>query len=841
MESHAIIIGIDGYDPAVGALDGAVRDAVDFATWAFRAGGVPAANLKLLLQPDPAAPAPAVPAELTAISSVSSRGIRSTIETLRKGLPAEGGKRLYFYYAGHGASILQWQEDPFLIPPEFIDPTLDSATLLGFKDLFHHLGELAFEEQVCLIDACRDFGLEGYEPVIPSGARRKLTERKGRQYVLYSVAPGQKAAETGQGLWTRTLLDGLEGRDYRPVTRGTGAQSRYEVRLDTLADWVRNEVTRRIEKKFLRDAARFVQTPQYDRDKQGGDPLMTTFTRDTVPKAKLRVFVEPALSHQTCKVSVMQYVDGLGEEIPIVASPPPPLRVPVTFELRPSDYSIRAEADSFTVGSRGWTVFDDPLVKLTLQGAPAAPAAPMSTPVPGALPVDDFLGGATGATTRGLPEESSGASSSGEGPFSFGPGATRGLAPGPGSLEVFIQDSSLRIEVLDPRRRVIHQGFGNFHLADLQPGVYRVRTSLPGTAAREESIDVRPGAYVSVTPSPPDTLLGVEVLDRLRHLQIGIQEREGRIEYLYPSEALGPIAGTRLASLLAFAAFASQQPEGPYFHRLRSFGVRPLEMGPDSTCGVLALVGADAELLGECDFILRGPDGVVLNQGTFDPLSALGAAAQRQIALPEAGSLQAELRMRGMAHTRYALATLPGWLTIFIAVAEADGTVEVQQHLIPIPKPSGGEDPVLGMQGLRRLDLAEAFAAAGDPDAALDVIRPDVEELLKGNASNPLLGCLAGYLLVQAGEGDRFAQEGLPYLLQAFPQLPDLQVLAALCEPNEDRRGRHFDKALRLGLPIFAQGLRALAERFPDRPVPLAEPLASLLPGSLWTAWLART
>ncbi|HSN87374.1 MAG TPA: caspase family protein [Thermoanaerobaculia bacterium] len=830
MESHAIIIGIDGYDPAVGALDGAVRDAVDFATWAVRAGGVPAANLRLLLQPDPAAPAPAVPAELTITSPVSSRGIRSTIETLRRALPAEGGKRLYFYYAGHGASILQWQEDPFLIPPEFIDPALDIATLLGFKDLFHHLGELAFEEQVCLIDACRDFGLEGYEPVIPSGARRKLTERKGRQYVLYSVAPGQKAAETGQGIWTRTLIDGLEGRDYRPVTRGTGAQSRYEVRLDTLADWVRGEVTRRIEKKFLRDAARFVQTPQYDRDKQGGDPLMTAFTRDTVPKAKLRIFVEPALSHQTCKVSVMQYVDGLGEEIPIAASPAPPLRVPVSFELRPSDYSIRAEADSFTVGSRGWTVFDDPLVKLTLEKMSAAPAAPVTTPVP-AAPSEEFLGGTTG-------EEPPGGR-----PLSFGIAPPGGSASGSGTLEVLSQDSSLRIEVLDPRRRVIHQGFGGFRLSGLRPGVYRLRTSLPDSAVREETVDVRPGAEVQVSASPPATRLGAEVLDTLRRLGVGIWEKEGRIEYLHPSEALGPIAGTRLASLLAFAAFAAQQPEGPYFHRLRSFGVRPLEILPGSSCGVLALAGADAELLGECDFTLRSPDGVVLNQGTFDPLPAFGAAAQRQIALPEAGSLQAELRMRGVAHTRYALVTLEGWLTIFIAVAQADGTVEVQQHLIPIPKPSGGQDPVRGLEGLRRLDLAEAFATAGDLDAALDVIAPDVEDLLKGKASNPLLGCLAGYLLLEAENDttEQFAQEALPHLLRSFPLLPDLHILAGLWEQDANRRGGHFENALRRGLPLFADGLRALAACLPRKPDFLAEPLASLLPGSLWTAWIART
>lgn len=827
MESHAIIIGIDGYDPAVGALDGAVRDAVDFATWAVRAGGVPAANLKLLLQPDPAAPAPAVPAELTAVSQVSSRGIRSTIETLRKGLPAEGGKRLYFYYAGHGASIAQWQEDPFLIPPEFIDPTLDIATLLGFKDLFHHLGELAFEEQVCLIDACRDFGLEGYEPVIPSGARRKLTERKGRQYVLYSVAPGQKAAETGQGLWTRTLLDGLEGRDYRPVTRGTGAQSRYEVRLDTLADWVRNEVTRRIEKKFLRDAARFVQTPQYDRDKQGGDPLMTTFTRDTVPKAKLRVFVEPALSHQTCKVSVMQYVDGLGEEIPIVASPPPPLRVPVTFELRPSDYSIRAEADSFTVGSRGWTVFDDPLVKLTLQGASAAPAAPASTPV-----------------TRGLPEESPGGK-----PLVFGIAPPAGSASGSGTLDVHSLDPALRIEVLDARRRVIHQSQGGFRLTDLQPGVYRLRTSLPDSAVRDETVDVRPGAEVQVSASPPVTRLGASLLDMLRRLGVGVGEKDGLIEYISPSEALGALAGARLASLLAFASCAAQQPDTGLLRRLRSFGVHRFDAAPGSVGGVLALVGSAADktpaeqdrFLAECRLSLGSADGGIVELKDFEPLSGLPAAAQRSVGIPKAGMLTAELQLPGLARTRYALAVLPERLTTFIAVVEADGTVEVQQYLLRLPGHSGPLDPESAVRSVRRLDLAQSFYAAGDPDAALDAGGQDLEELLKGWWIEPLLGCLAGYGLVRLGEAEKFAHEALPKLLEAFPMLPDLHILAGLCDPDAGRRGEHFANALLHGLPLFSDGLRALAERLPQKPDLLAEPLASLLPGSLWTAWIASS
>ncbi|HSN85699.1 MAG TPA: caspase family protein, partial [Thermoanaerobaculia bacterium] len=347
MERYAIVIGADNYDPKIGKLDSAVRDALDFTTWVTGAGGVPAANLRLLLEPDPAAPPPALPPGVTGFSPVSARKIKEAIVGLRDALPAGGGERLYFYYAGHGASIPEWQEDPVLISPRFVDHDLDDDEVLGFKELFNRLGALTFDEQICLIDACRDFGLPGYEPVVLSGVRPRLAERQARQYVLYSVAPGQKAAESsrGGGIWTRALLDALEGRDYRAVVPGGTARNPFEIRLDHLASRIRSEVEDRTE----RIDARQVQIPEYARDRQGDNPLLAVFTEQTVPRAKLRVYVDPPLAHRTCQVSVMLYVPGRGE-LREKASPPPPLRVPVGFELFPLSYSIRAEAELFTVG-----------------------------------------------------------------------------------------------------------------------------------------------------------------------------------------------------------------------------------------------------------------------------------------------------------------------------------------------------------------------------------------------------------------------------------------------------------------------------------------------------------
>jgi len=814
MESHAIVIGVDGYDPAIGKLEGAVSDALGFAAWVTGPGGVPAANLRLLLAPDPAALPPALPAGVSAFSPVSGRKIRETIGGLR----GTEGKRLYFYFAGHGVAFPQWPDDPMLVPPEFIDPYYHANDLLGFKDLFNRLGDLTFQEQVCLIDACRDFALPSYEPVIPSGARFRLEERKSRQYVLFSVAPGQKAAETGQGIWTRTLLDGLEGRDYRPVKAGNSAQAPFEVRLDDLADWVCGEVKLRVRKKFLKDAARYVQTPEYHRDPQGGDPLMAVFTEETVPRARLRVFVEPSRAHPTCRVAVTQYVPTLRREFEIQASPGPPLPVPASFTLPPSSYSIRAEAERFVVARRGWTVFDDSIVRLTLDE------------VLDETPPDDGFPGGPGQVTRG-------------GHLSYGVPVTR--SAGSGTLVVASPDAAVWIEVLDDRRKVVHQAVGSFELAGLQPGIYRVRLSLPGAASNEETVEVRSGAATRVRPSPPATRLGAVVVDRLRGLGIGIEERDGAVDFVHPSEALGPVAGARLASLLAFASCAAQRSETGILERLRSIGVHRVAA---ASSGLLVLVGTGADeteaglasFLAECRLNLRDRDGRITELRDFEPLPGLPAAAQRSLDIPEAGVLTAELRLPGMARTRYSLAILPERLTTFIAVAEADGTVEVQQYLLRLPGRSGSMSPEDAIRGVRRLGLAQSFYAAGRQDAALAASGPLLQELLKGHWIEPLLGCLAGYGLVRIGQAEDFTREALPSLLRSFPELPDLHVLAGLCDAPE-RRGEHFEEALRRGLPIFSQGLRALADGSPEKPPHLTEALASLIPGSPWTAWIART
>jgi hypothetical protein len=784
MESFAIVIGVDRYDPRIGKLESAVSDALGFAAWATRAGRVPVANLRLLLEPDPDAVLPALPPGVAGFSPVSRRKIKETIRDLGETLPAEGGERLYFYYAGHGASFPEKSEDPLFILPEFVDREIDDEGILPFKDLLHRLGALAFREQICLIDACRDFGLPEYELVTLSGVRRRLAERKARQYVLYSVSAGQRAAESeyGGGIWTRVLLDALEGRDYRAVIPGGTAQSPFEIRLDHLASLIRRDVETRTGRM---PKARHIQMPEYDRDRRGDNPLLAVFTEETVPQAKLRVFVDPPLAHQTCKVSVMLYVPGWGELLK-TASPPPPLRVPVGFELFPLSYSIRAEAERFVLASRGWTVLDDPLVRLTLEKMP-----PGSEYIPLPLaPPDEFLGGPVDVTRGG----GDGGLAQIERGRSRGTSFSSGVFPnGSGALLVSSPDAAAWIEVLDARRKVVHQAVGSFELGDVQPGIYRVRLHLPGAEPSEETVEVRPGATAKY---------------------VG-----------------GTQARMRLASRLSLAAFTVRHPGNDFL--ARPHGGR-----------VLALVGVGGEktpeelsrFLEECRVSLRYPGGPIVETGGLEPLPGLGAAGQRSMDMLLSGALFMELRMPGLAPTRFAIATLWGQLTVLVAVAEADGTIDVRPILLPSSLHSRRVDEETVLRRIRTWDLAQSFYAAGDPDLALAVSGRDEED----SRLNPLLGCLVGYSLVQAGEDtETFTSEALPGLLESFSDLPDLHVLAGLCDAPE-RRSEHFANALRRGLPIFSQGLRALADGSPEKPPHLAEALASLIPGSPWTAWIAR-
>jgi len=709
---RALVIGIDAYSNPAWSLNGAVRDALAFADWVTQAGGVAPADLRLLLSPAPdtalaGAPAPELP---------TSKGIIKALADLRRLPPEAGGDRVYVYYAGHGAA-LKGRNEPILVPYDFSDEVTDGPLLLGFSQVVDYLSPAPFPEQIFFLDACRDFSLPGYEVPLqsPVGTYRPA-KSKSKQYVLYSVAPGQQATEIGVGIWTKTLLDGLEGRSYKPVSLRLG---QFVVRLDDLAQWINSEVHERLVNATLATASA-VQEPEYVPDPKGVNPVLAAFAKEKAPRARVSVYVEPALALFTCRVEVKEYSAArAGDLVPFTQGPLPPIAPPLEFELFPSEYSIEAQADRFTVVSQPWTVTDDPVVELTLEEAEeiAEPPPPpdegpevdrsAETAWRGSFSLDDF-----DLESRGVRGGDRGR-----------PGTGTGNAPPmrvfnpPGTLTVRCADPFVRVKLLDAKRKEVEERLDLGKPLPLAPGIYRLRAWLPGDRPSESTVEVRPGRPTEVNLKVPVPRLGPLQIEWLKERGMEDQAGTETSAYLRPSELLGRVAGVRLGSLLAYAAYAANW-KGSYFNKLRSFGVPPFPERGEQACGVLLLVGAaGGRDAGEIEGFLRGcgadllRDGQTMAAGSFTTLLGLPAGAAWQTVIDRPGPLRADLRLPGFGATRYALTALPGRLSVLVAVLESDGTVDVQQILLPLTPETTSRDFLKGPANVRKVDQSHDASA----------------------------------------------------------------------------------------------------------------------------------
>lgn len=634
-----------------------------------------------------------------------------------------------------------------------------------------------------------------------------------QQYILYATSTGQRAIEntgSGHGTFTAALLEALRGEGDSKIF--SPHNLKWKVSFTSLVEFVGKQVKKKLQDLRPKDW-QYIQMPVANLNEIHEDPVMASLSPEEIEPVPFRLRIKPSSARERSQVKVMEYSLGLGDFHQIKQVPPPePVPLPCTFNLPPSNYRIEVQALGY------YTIKED---------------IPLSLPMERDWELKPYI-----LAGPLLPEPS-----------------YRRYANT--QLEIFTDDKSIAIIVRNVERKVIRaKSDCGYWKRSVKPGYYYVALDVPGEPINEHLVGVLPGEHKSLhLPSPPPQM-GTRQLAALTAL--GIQTTYG---YLHPSEALSGVTKAKLASLLAFAAFAAIAPSQGMFH-LKSMGIKRFESIEERGAGLLVLIGVGGDspvpgistsrFLSEAQLSLYDGDGrLLVDEGGFEILSGFPDAAQcRAIVAP--ASLIAEISIPGFQPTRYALTCLLERVTVLVIVTEDGGEIAAEQFLFPIQPLSlrfdthdylefalsPGIDSALNVQ---RLEMAQRYYITGQkiPSAHL-------KDLLYGKWVEPLLGCLAGYSLIRAGKQAPFRdigfeQQALGNMLRFFGDLPDSHVLAGLYEP--ERKDYHFSHALELGLPVFSEGFRYLREWYVQEdlqlPPRLTEPADRLVTTSPWTAWLS--
>jgi hypothetical protein len=790
MNNYAVVVGIDQYKNSDWRLTSAVKDALRFASWAVRFGGVAPENLKLLLSPAggpvSSAAIPETKLRVPVTEAISQSITDVLFDDFQERKWGKGGDRLYFYYAGHGCSHpdvrrVRGPEGPVLICSNIEKLPKQLADLISFSNIMDPLLGCEPREQFFFLDACRDFGLDGSLGFVPGGghfaplAPEEGVERSS-QWMIYATSPGQRAIETkGKGVFGEALLRGLRG-DPAALIIEAGAD-KYELRFPHLVNFVQASVKERVER--IPGAARSTQVPESLSDRRRPDVLLVEFKEDQIAEVDMLIRLAPDSALKTARLTVWL---GSSRNWPFG----PPLSVAHTVKLKPAHYWVEVEANAYQ--RKRTDPFRHPTGKpLDLELLPG------STPT---TPSWSFINFYSRDQMVGL--------------TATGPGGFRGV------------------------------GTASIYIPNAEPGLYRVRATTPEGEVTDYAFEfpLRSGLIELTPPTPQIVPSQMAMLGAA-----GIKPSpEG---YLEPSETLGPMASIKPASLLGFAAYAAYtmdpQKGGA---RLRSFGLQPIlpDRRGDAWLSVLLNVETDAP-----SFHAASSVAVYAEEdywlGKFATLPMFPAAAQYLTSIEKEGNVVVELRLPEMQPTRFPLTCFKGRVATLCVNITVSGQMEVQIYLIPFNWNEMTGDTI------RIVEQAQRFYAGTE-----EVPATMVDSFLMLKTLDPLLGCVAGYELARqnrAAEYKGVPDLNLPpgawnqvsamqNMLTHFGLLPDAHVLAALCDP--ENRDQHFQKAMKTGIPLFTEGFRTLIDHYRQTPelmdIGMWHARRTLAAGSAFSAWL---
>lgn len=217
-KAYALVIGVESYKNAP-RVAGARADAERFADLARRSLGVPAAQVRVLLD-----------------EKADKLGFELNIEWLKINVPRGG--RVYFFFSGHGALRRQTMTEHLL--PQDGDPKAPDRTAIALPAFLQALGQTQAKDVIAFVDA----GYSGAGPRSASVVEGKPPavisdpEVPPRVALLSAVTSAETAGDAGGGgLFTRYLVEALGAG--RADFDGDG-----RITLHELATWLAPRVAR---------------------------------------------------------------------------------------------------------------------------------------------------------------------------------------------------------------------------------------------------------------------------------------------------------------------------------------------------------------------------------------------------------------------------------------------------------------------------------------------------------------------------------------------------------------------------------------------------------------------
>jgi hypothetical protein len=205
-QDYAIVIGINAY-PRLRPLRGALSDAIEFAEWLRNpsGGGLPEGNVELVISP-----------ERPPLNLRTATPIQEDIDAALTRFGAERGRRigrrLYFYFAGHGIGTA-FNEVGMLMAHAAMTALKRNIGLARYRGYLHE--HALFDQIVFIVDCCRDRmgGVETAGPDFTGDGPAGPVD----DFTIMAAAYGERALEPTpvdggepRGLLTAALLEGLK-------------------------------------------------------------------------------------------------------------------------------------------------------------------------------------------------------------------------------------------------------------------------------------------------------------------------------------------------------------------------------------------------------------------------------------------------------------------------------------------------------------------------------------------------------------------------------------------------------------------------------------------------------